>query len=403
MRRWRAAVLLALACAAALAVWVAAPRLTSSQDPGAPDGSPTGSAGPGTGTAPRPVVDGDRLVDRRTGETFIPRGVNWSGFEYPCAQGWALSALVDVVAQDPAASEARLIADWGATTVRIPLNQDCWLGTREAPVDESAGPGDEPAVADYRAEVVGFVDALNQAGLVAVLDLHSRKRAGEPEFGNLAMPDEDSLAFWTSVATTFRDHPSVMFDAFNEPYSRFDDARGEWAFELTWACWRDGGCTPPAEDDRVPPSGATYTAVGMADVVAAIREAGARQPVLLGGLDYANDLSGWLEHRPYDDQLVAAMHSYDFKQCGTRECWDAVLTPLAQQVPLITAELGAEDPSSSYVADYLAWAEETDTGVLFWVWARHGDDPMSLLDAGSDTPRSPYGQLVASWLRSISR
>lgn len=38
MRRWRAAVLLALGCAAALAVWVAVPRLTSSQDPGAPDG-----------------------------------------------------------------------------------------------------------------------------------------------------------------------------------------------------------------------------------------------------------------------------------------------------------------------------------------------------------------------------
>ena len=37
--------------------------------------------------APRPVVKGKRLVDSRTGKTFVPRGANWPSFEYACFRG----------------------------------------------------------------------------------------------------------------------------------------------------------------------------------------------------------------------------------------------------------------------------------------------------------------------------
>ena len=33
------------------------------------------------------------------------------------------------------------------------------------------------------------------------------------------MPDDHSVAFWTSVATAFAGNHAVVFDAFNEPYS----------------------------------------------------------------------------------------------------------------------------------------------------------------------------------------
>ena len=33
-------------------------------------------------------------------------------------------------------------------------------------------------------------------------------------------------------------------------------------------------------------------------MVAAVRGAGAAQPIMLGGLNYSNDLSGWLAHKP---------------------------------------------------------------------------------------------------------
>jgi hypothetical protein len=325
----------------------------------------------------------------------VPRGVNWSSFEYACAQGWGLSALDSLVAIDPHSYEAEAIAGWGANTVRLPLNQDCWLGTRGAPVSDQSV-ARTPAA--YRAEVEEFVDALNRAGLVVVLDLHSRKRIGDPEFGNLAMPDSESVAFWRSVAEQFRDNPSVMFDAFNEPYSRYNDRRERWVFELSWKCWRDGGCRAPLADDQTPTVGQpSYPVQGMESVVDTIRDAGAGQPVLLSGLDYANDLSHWLEFKPDDDQLVAAFHSYDFQKCNERQCWDDILGRLADSVPVLTSELGATDPTDGYVDSYLEWADERGLGVLFWVWANHPTDPMSLLRDQGGKP-TDYGRLARAWL-----
>lgn len=354
------------------------------------------ASSPATDTgAPHPVVRDNRLVDARSGRDFVPRGVNWTSFEYACAQGWGMSNLDTLVATDPVGYEARAIAGWGANTVRIPLNQDCWLGTRGAPVSDQF---EARTPAGYRAAVTEFVQALNAEGMVAILDLHSRKRIDAPEFGNLAMPDSESVAFWRSVAERFAGNPSVMFDAFNEPYSRYHDAKRRWIFELSWPCWRDGGCRAPLADDRTPTSGEpSYDVQGMASVVGAIRDAGADQPVLLGGLDYANDLSHWLEFKPDDDQLVAAFHSYDFKRCADPACWDAELARLADSVPVITTELGAADPRDGYVADYLAWADRHRIGVLFWVWADHAADPMSLVREQGGKP-TWYGRLARAWL-----
>jgi hypothetical protein len=355
----------------------------------------TGPDGSGVDTgAPRPMVDGNRLVDHRTGETFVPRGVNWSSFEYACAQGWGLSSIDGSAGSAAYDAEAAAIAAWGANTVRLPLNQDCWLGTRAAPVSDQF---EERTPVDYRSAVQDFVDALNRHGMVVVLDLHSRKRMGEPEFGNLAMPDSESLAFWRSVASQYRGNPSVMFDAFNEPYSRYN-AVDELVFDLTWECWRDGGCQAPVEDDQTSTAGhITYPVQGMAAVVREIRDAGAAQPILLGGLDYANDLSRWLEFAPDDDQLVASIHSYDFKKCADEACWDSVLAPIAERVPVLTGELGAQDPTDGYVARYLDWADRHDIGSLFWVWADHPTDPMSLVR--SDGRPTAYGAIARRYLR----
>jgi hypothetical protein len=250
----------------------------------------------------------------------------------------------------------------------------------------------------YRSAVRHFVSALNQHGMVVVLDLHSRKRIGQPEFGNLAMPDGESLAFWTSVASAYEGNPSVMFDAFNEPYSRYNSSGTRYLFDLTWKCWRDGGCEAPVEDDQTASVGrVTYPVIGMDAVVSAIRDAGADQPILLGGLDYANDLSHWLEFAPDDDQLVAAFHSYDFKECNDEKCWDDVLGQVSDSVPVLTSELGAQKPEDGYVDRYLAWADSHNEGALFWVWADHPGDPMALVSDDRSTPTT-YGLSVRAWL-----
>lgn len=358
--------------------------------------SATSAADRPAGPAPAPVVDGARLLDARTGDPWLPHGVNWSGFEYACAQGWAYSPL-DGRGTDPAVTQAASLAATGIDVVRLPLNQDCWLGTRGAPAG-TADDGEPRTAAGYQAAVAAFVTALHADGMAVILDLQSRKREGQDEFGNVAMPDADSLRFWSQVATAYASDPSVLFDAFNEPYSRYD-AADRLVFDLTWECWRDGGCTPPVRDDREAPGQATYPAVGMAAVVAAIRGAGAAQPILLGGLDYANDLRGWLAHRPDDDQLVASVHAYDFKRCADETCWDAEWVPVAAEVPLLLGEVGATDPlDGDFVRRALTWAGGHDAGALLWVWSAL-DDPMSLTTDLDGTP-SAYGHEAAGWLRT---
>jgi endoglucanase len=380
-----AAVALVLAAVAAAVVW----RTSGSAEPEAK--APVDLSG-----AVEPKVDGNRLVDARTGDVWVPHGVNWSSFEYACTQGWGYSSMTST--SEPGQIAAAM-ADWSIDTVRIPINQDCWLGTRGAPVSD---PEHQRTAEGYRAEIGSFVDALHAQGMVVILDLQSRKRETEDEFGNVAMPDAGSLDFWRSVAADYSDDPAVMFDAFNEPYSRYDEATASYAFELDWTCWRDGGCAAPAEDDKSELSGRTYPVQGMAAVVGAIRDAGAKQPIMLAGLDYANDLRQWLDYRPDDDQLVASFHNYNFQRCNTQACWDAEIAPVAAKVPVLTGEVGQDDPALPHLASYMAWADHRGIGYLAWVWWDHEDDPMALITGPSGAPTTPYGSTFRAHLLELA-
>lgn len=357
-------------------------------------------------TAAQPVVRDGELVDARTGDPWVPRGVVWSSFETACAQGWGYSALDTLGGpgsgmrgddgagrEATAAAQAEVLGSWGIDTVRLPLNQDCWLGTRGAPVSDEFT---ARTPAGYRAAVDTFVEALNDRGMVVVLALHSRKRIGSPAAGTLAMPDSESLAFWRAVAGRYAEQPSVLFEAFHEPHSR-TDASGRQVLDLDWACWRDGGCRAPVEDDGLPAraGGPTYDVQGMADVVVAIRRAGARQPVLLPGPD--RDLSEWRAWAPDDDQLVAAFHAGP--ACGP-PCWQQVLAPLADQVPVVTTELGPGegDPLDRPATEHLQWAASHGVGVLARTWVERPGDPGSLVEDLSGRPTA-WGEVVRGWLQ----
>ena len=77
---------------------------------------------------PRLRVVGNHLIDARNGLVFVPRGVNWPSFEYACRDGYGYSNSATAKSVGPDAAGAALIASWHINTVRVPLNQDCWLG-----------------------------------------------------------------------------------------------------------------------------------------------------------------------------------------------------------------------------------------------------------------------------------
>jgi endoglucanase len=353
-------------------------------------------AAPALSSAAPPLrVAGNHLVDARSGQTFVPRGVNWPSFEYACSDGYGYSNAASATNVGPDAAGAALIASWHINTVRLPLNQDCWLGEDGLPKFGK--------VSGYRAAVRRWVSALHEADLAVVLDLHWSGPAGVVSDGQRAMPDDRSDDFWSSVARTFKKDRSVIFDVFNEPYSRYDTG-GALVFDLTWDCWRNGGCAAPRTGDRQALDGGTFTTIGMGALVDAIRATGAKQPIMLGGVDYASDLRAWLANRPDDKGVVASFHNYGGHLCHNTLCWDEVIAPIAAEAPVVTGEFGetdcATDPES-----FMDWADQHGVGYLMWAWWVLPDTNCSTLTVLADTrgtAAAPNGTALKAHLAGLA-
>src|ERR1700737_3360223 len=95
-------------------------------------------------------VSGNHLVDGN-GATVRLLGVNRSGTEYACIQGWGIFD-----GPNDATSVAAM-ASWPINAVRIPLNEDCWLDIN--------GVNPAYAGATYQAAVQSYVNLLHQHGL----------------------------------------------------------------------------------------------------------------------------------------------------------------------------------------------------------------------------------------------
>ncbi|HET9719578.1 MAG TPA: cellulase family glycosylhydrolase, partial [Solirubrobacteraceae bacterium] len=259
-------------------------------------------------TPPGLKVSGNRLLTS-AGAPLRVAGVNRSGSEYACVQGWGFF--------DGPTDSASIAAmkSWGINAVRVPLNEDCWLGINGV---SSAYSG-----ANYQQAIRTYVNALQAQGLDVILDLHWGAPGTQLATGQEMAPDAShATAFWTSVASQYKGVSGIAYDLFNEPH------------DVSWACWRNG-CT----------TSAGWQATGMQDLIKAVRDAGAEQPVIAEGLNWGGDLSGWLANAPSDPagQLVAGWHIYNFSGCNTTSCWDSTVAPVAQKVPVLATEVGEND------------------------------------------------------------
>lgn len=369
------------------------------------------SATPAASSTPAPVVDGNLIRDSRTGEEFIPHGVNWPSFEYACQQGWGYSNL-------GATSETvEAMLGWKINTVRIPLNQDCWMGEDGLPTTRPSVP--VPLTRDgYRQAVEDFVDLLTEAGIVAILDLHWSAPPGYQADGLRPMADSRSDEFWFSVADRFRENRGVIFDLFNEPHSRWDANRektppesgmGAWDFRLTWQIWRDGGgLATNHADTQYPFTRPQFNTTGMQMLVSAVRAAGATQPIVLSGLDYANDVSRWNEFAPVDGQLIAGFHNYPGQRCNSRPCWEDEVAELSTRVPVIATEFGQNDCRADFIESFMNWADDFHIGYLAWAWwdlDLPGGAPSctnyALIDDLDGTPTPVYGEALRDHLTGL--
>lgn len=352
-----------------------------------PTPTPTPSDPPDTGDGIPPTlkVSGNKLVDA-DGTTRRLLGVNRSGGEFMCVQGYG---IWDGPVDD---ASVKAIADWNANTVRIPLNEECWLGLSHIK-PEYAGSNYIDAVKDLVAKV-------KANGMTPMLELHwshgqytgnSAGCSGVHASCQKPMPNmQYTPSFWTSVASTFKDDPTVVFDLFNEPYPD----RATATTTQAWQCWRDGGTC----------SGIGYEVAGMQDLVDAIRATGAGNLILAGGLAYSNDLSQWLTYKPSDPQnnLAAAWHVYNFNSCVNESCWNSQLAPVAAQVPLVAGEIGENTCGHAFIDQVMKWFDDRGLSYLGWTWNTWNCSSGPALISNYDGTPTSYGIGLRDHLRAVN-
>ncbi len=302
--------------------------------------------------APQLRVEGNQLVSA-SGQVVVLHGVDHSGTEFMCAQDRGIFDGPDSTAS------IQVMKSYGINAVRVPLNEACWNG------DSYINPAYRGAI--YRHAIATYVHRLNASGMVVILDLHwtngvytgpASACANATATCQKPMPDAaGAIPFWKSVASTFKGNNAVIFDLFNEPYPEQADQNN---YAEGWNCWLHGGSC----------AGISYPVAGMQSMVDAVRSTGASNVLMLGGLEWSNDLDGWLAHEPVDPDhnLAASWHSYNFNACNTAACWNSQIAPVIAKVPLIAGEIGENDCSGEYVNKLTSWMNSKSASYLAWTW-----------------------------------
>ncbi|HLG75110.1 MAG TPA: cellulase family glycosylhydrolase [Ktedonobacteraceae bacterium] len=335
-------------------------------------------------------VSGNQLLNG-AGQPVRPLGVDRAGSEYMCDASGDNTVFDDGTnpnsagqtgaALDAAFNAATIPAfqSWDIQAVRLPLNEDCWLGINGYPAAQYTA-------ATYQQTIVNYVNLLTSNNFIVILDLHWSAPGTTQSNKQLAMPDLDHApAFWTSVANTFKSNSSVIFDLFNEPFPGFNGAS-----TTGWSCWLNGSTAA----STAPCSDIPFAVAGMQTLVNTVRATGATNVLMLGGLAYANDLSQWLQYEPTDpdNNLAASFHLYNGNSCNYVNCWVETVAPVAAKVPVIAGEIGEGDCGESFIDMAMNWLDSEGIGYLAWAWDTYNCWSFpALISDYSGTPTA-YGQ-----------
>jgi hypothetical protein len=186
-------------------------------------------------------------------------------------------------------------------------------------------------------------------------------------------PRELTLEFWNQVSAYFRDAPNVVFEIWNEP-----------AGGIAAQTWQRSA----------------------AEIVQAIRAQGAKQPIIVGGIDYSRDLSWVLENPIQDDNIVYAAHIYP---AHSRSQWDHWFGQVSQVYPVLATEWGFMDENRAEGPSYLAgsrsgygepFLEYLDAHGIGWIACWYDDDwKPPMYTKGWNAP-TEYGNFVLEELET---
>ena len=308
-----------------------------------------------SGDAPKLRVAGNHLVDARSGQTFVPRGVNWPSFEYACSDGYGYSNSASAQNVGPDAAGAALIASWHINTVRLPAEPGLLArGGRAAEVREG--------VRLPRCGAQVGVERCTRRAWPWCSTCTGRGRRGVVSDGQRAMPDDRSDDFWSSVARTFKQDRSVIFDVFNEPYSRYGTNGAGLRPDLEVLAKR--GLRRAA--DRRPPSPRRRDLHDRRDGGAGRRDPrDRRQAADHARRERLRERPARLAGQPAGRQASwsRASTTTATTPCHNQTCWDEVIAPIAPQAPVVTGEFGGDRLPDHARESFMEWADQPRRGL----------------------------------------
>lgn len=280
---------------------------------------------------PSPLkVVGNRLHDADGNEVWL-QGVNVDSLEWTAKGEHVLKSTL--VAID----------EWGANCIRLPMKDSYWYGEK----------GDQ-----YRKLIDDIITLTANRGAYLALDLH-RYRA----------PKGAHIKFWKDAATRYKNHPAVLFDLINEPHG------------VSWEVWRNGGFVSEKKkkadedaflsEEEKKKNAQGFQSVGMQALVDAVRGQGANNIVIVGGLDWAYDLSGILkgyaiEEHPGGNGVMYSTHVYPWKRG-----WKKNFLEVAAKHPIFIGELGADAKKMDWMPHEIQEDAETWVPDMIAVIQKH--------------------------------
>ncbi len=337
--------------------------------PSAPAITPL-TLGPDGKSPPMLRVQGNRLVTVHGEHEVWLQGVNVPSLEWSVKGESVLKSITTA------------IDEWKANVIRLPVKAEHWFGKGVKWNTQKDG-GQA-----YRDLIDQAVALTASKGAYLVLDLH-HYRAPRPEH----------LTFWTEAATRYKNHPAVLFDLLNEPHG------------TKWDVWRDGGFLEEKkkagdEDAFLTPEEKLhnkrgYQSPGMQKMLDTVRATGAKNIVVIGGLDYAYDLTGIVSGYALTDRsghgIMYASHVYPWKKGWQKKFLDA-----AAKHPILLGEVGGDANKMKFIkAEH---QENVETWVpamlgliqqhkLNWTgWCFHPKASPRMLADWDYTPTSFWGQ-----------
>lgn len=242
----------------------------------------------------------------------------------------------------------KLMGTWGANVIRVPLSQCFWLANTQ----------------NYQGTISSVVSMIKSLKMGVILDLHvSDKGQDGVSCTQQTMADMRSVTFWNQVASAYKNDPWVIFELYNEPH------------DVSWNVWKNGG------------DAGGFQSPGFQTLYNTVRGTGANNLVLIGGLNWAYDLSGVPSNAISGSNIAYASHPYS-NYGKMPQDWPAGFGNLANSYPVVLTEFGDLNCDPTYYNQIIQYSNQHDISWTAWAWYPGGCKFPAVIDDWNGTPNA---------------